>query len=203
MDEKSGGPARLEIRCEVVGSVWIFCALKDLGYSRLPYTWNNCHFDSPVVWMRLDHALASSNWLQKFPMARLHHLSGFSSDHKPIWLCTDDVNSHFYRPQRPFKFEAMWVRDERCEEVVHSAWDMGLHIDPISSVLVKVGHYQEQLITWNKKVFGNVRWKLAKVRKKLEKAEARSMAGGGNDRLASLNEELQNLMVLEEHKWSQ
>ena len=29
------------------------------------------------------------------------------------------------------------------------------------------------------------------------------MAGGGNERLASLNEELQNLMVLEEHMWSQ
>ena len=52
-------------------------------------------------------------------------------------------------------------------------------------------------------VFGNVRWKLAKVRQKLEKAEARSMARGGNERLASLNEELQNLMVLEEHMWSQ
>ena len=32
---------------------------------------------------------------------------------------------------------------------------------------------------------------------------ARSMAGGGNDRLASLNEELQNLMALKEHMWSQ
>ena len=29
------------------------------------------------------------------------------------------------------------------------------------------------------------------------------MAGGGNERLASLNEELQNLMVLEERMWSQ
>lgn len=87
--------------------------------------------------------------------------------------------------------------------MVHSAWDMGLHIDPMSSVLVKVGHYQEQLITWNKKAFGNVCWKLAKVRKQLEKAMARSMAGGGNGRLASLNEQLQNLMALEEHMWSQ
>ena len=67
--------------------------------------------------------------------------------------------------------------------MVHSALDMGSHIDPMSSVLVKVGHCQEQF-------FGNVCWKLAKVRKQLEKEEVHSMAGGGNDRLASLNEEL-------------
>ena len=97
----------------------------------------------------------------------------------------------------------MWVTDERFVEVVHSTWDMGSHIDPMSSVLMKVDHCQEQLTTWNKKVFGNVCWKLAKVRQQLEKAEARSMAGGGNERLASLNEELQNLMVLEESMWSQ
>ena len=147
MDEKWGGPVRLENHMRSCRKCLDFCALKDLGYTRLPYTWSNRHFDSPVVWVRLDRALASSDWLQKFPMAKLHHLSGFSSDHKPIWLCTDDVNSRFYRPQRPFRFEAMWVRDERCEDVVHSAWDMGSHIDPMSSVLVKVGHYQEQLIT--------------------------------------------------------
>ncbi|KAF3961962.1 hypothetical protein CMV_013469 [Castanea mollissima] len=97
----------------------------------------------------------------------------------------------------------MWVTDERCEEVVHSTWDMGSDMDPMSSVLVKVSHCQEQLSTWNKKVFGNVRCKLAKVRKQLEKEEARSMAGGRNDRLALLNEELQKLMALEERKWSQ
>ncbi|XP_023901151.1 uncharacterized protein LOC112012999 [Quercus suber] len=76
-------------------------------------------------------------------------------------------------------------------------------MDLMSSVLVKVGHCQEQLSMWNKKVFGNVRWKLTKVRKQLEKAEARSMAGGGNDRLAVLNEELQKLTTLEERVWSQ
>ena len=70
-----------------------FCALKDLGSSGLPYTWSNRRFDGPMVWVRLDHALASSEWLQKFPTTKLHHLSGFSFDHKPIWLCTDDVNS--------------------------------------------------------------------------------------------------------------
>ncbi|KAL4654499.1 hypothetical protein ACB092_01G383700 [Castanea dentata] len=188
LGEKSGGPIRLESQMRSFRECLDFCALKDLGFSGLPYTWSNRRFDGSIVWVRLDRALASSDWFQKYPTARLHHLPGFSSDHKPIWLCTDNVSSRFYRQLRPFRFEAMWVTDERCEQVVHSTWDMGSEIDPMSSVLVKVSHCQEQLTTWNKKVFGNVRWKLAKVRKDLEKAEACLMAGEGSGRLATEDE---------------
>lgn len=162
LGEKSGGPIRQESQIKSFRECLDFCALKDLGFSGLPYTRNNRRFDGPVAWVRLDQALASSDWMLKFPTARLHHLSGFSFDHKPIWLCSDDVHTRFYRTQRPFRFEAMWVKDERCEEVVHSAWDMGSDRDPMSSVLMKVGHCQDQLATWNKNVFRNVCWKLAK-----------------------------------------
>ena len=92
--EKSGGLVRPENQMRSFRECLDFCALKDLGSSGLPYTWSNRRFDGPMVWVRLDHALASSEWLQKFPTTKLHHLSGFSFDHKPIWLCTDDVNSY-------------------------------------------------------------------------------------------------------------
>ncbi|XP_075665270.1 uncharacterized protein LOC142634918 [Castanea sativa] len=174
LGEKSGGLIRPESQMQSFRECLDFCALKDLGFSGLPYTWSIRHFDGPIVWVRLDQALASSDWFQKYPTARLHHLPGFSSDHKPIGLCTDDVSSQFYRQLRPFRFEAMWVTDERCEQVVHSAWDMGSEFDPMT-----------------------------KVRKDLEKAEASSTAGEGSGRLTMLNEELQNLMSLEERMWSQ
>ena len=145
----------------------------------------------------------SSDWMLKFPTARLHHLLGFSSDHKPIWLVSGDVYSCFYRPQRPFRFEVMWLKDERCEGVVHSAWDMGFAGDPMGNVLLKVSNCQTQLISWNRKVFGNIRRKLDQKRKLLEKAEARSMAGGGKESLKVLNDEIRKLMDLEECMWSQ
>ena len=55
-------------------------------------------FDGNVIWVRLDRALATSDWVLKFPLVRLHHLSGFSLDHKPIWLCFDNIQSRFFRP---------------------------------------------------------------------------------------------------------
>ena len=95
-------------------------------------------FDGSLVWVQLDRALATADWILKFPSIRLHHLQGFSFDHKPLWLASNDVNACFYRSQKPFQFEAMWLKDDRCEDVVHSAWDMCLKGDAVGNVLRKV-----------------------------------------------------------------
>ena len=79
-----------------------FCGLKDLGYTSLPFTWCNKHFDGDLIWVRLDRALASVDWILKFPSSRLHHLQGLSSDHKPLWLASDDVNTRFIKLENLF-----------------------------------------------------------------------------------------------------
>ncbi|KAK7825603.1 hypothetical protein CFP56_032988 [Quercus suber] len=79
------------------------------------------------------------HWILKFPTARLHHLPGSSPDHKPLWLVSDDLQTWFNRAQKPFRFEAMWLKDERCKGVVHSVWDKSSSGDPVSKVLRKVG----------------------------------------------------------------
>ena len=75
-----------------------FCGLKDLGFSGLPYTWSNRRFDGQMIWVRLDRAVASADRMLKFPSVRVHHVPGYSSDHKPIWLVSDDAHTRFYRP---------------------------------------------------------------------------------------------------------
>lgn len=42
------------------------CALKDLGYSRIPFTWSNKRGDE-FIEERLDRALANEEWLDLFP----------------------------------------------------------------------------------------------------------------------------------------
>ena len=139
----------------------------------------------------------------KFPVARLHHLSGLSSDHKPIWLVSDDIRKRFFRPNRPFRFEAMWVKDERCEGAVHEAWDKFLATDPMGNVLLKVSHCQSHLSDWNKKVFGNVRRTLERKRRELEQAERVAAWGGGCGRVKELNAEIRRLTDMEDCMWNQ
>ena len=37
----------------------------------------------------------------------------------------DDENVRFYNKSRPFRFEAVWLRDESCEGIIRSAWNGG------------------------------------------------------------------------------
>ena len=73
---------------------------------------------------RLDRALGSSDWPVLFPRASLHHLSSSVSDHSPLslhlksWPCKRGK-------RRLFRFESMWLKDARCEEIVKEAWEEG------------------------------------------------------------------------------
>ena len=111
----------LRNRCKISMIALIFCGFKDLGFTGLPFTSCNRRYEGLLVWVRLDRAVNLVDWLIKFPSIRLHHLTSFSSDHKPIWLCSNNVHSRFHYPQKPSRFEAIWLKDEQCEGVVHSA----------------------------------------------------------------------------------
>ena len=73
----------------------------------------------------MDRALETPNWMDFFPVAKLHHLSSSALDHSPLSL-------HFaYRwmkkkTRRTFKFESMWLKDSKCEDVVKTTWESGL-----------------------------------------------------------------------------
>ena len=203
LEEKLGGALRSDRQMQMFRDCLDFCGFKDIGFTGLPFTWCNNRFDGPLVWVRLDRALASAEWMLKFPSVRLHHLAGFSSDHKPIWLCSDDVHRRFYRPQKPFRFEEMWLKDEGCEGVVNAAWDVSVEADPMLKVLHKVNNCQSQLKSWNKNVFGNIRGTLVQKRKLLAKAEIGAVAGQNCGRVKDLKEEINKLLDLEECMWSQ
>jgi len=93
-----------------------FCGFQDLGFVGSPFTWCNNQFDGTVTWIRLDKGVTNP-WIQMFPSTKVHHISGLLSDHSPLWICTDDENARFYRKKKPFRFEAVWIRDEGCEAV--------------------------------------------------------------------------------------
>ena len=66
MGEKSGGLVRPENQMRSFRECLDFCALKDLGYSGLPYTWSNRRFDGPMVWVRLTMHWLPLNGFRNF-----------------------------------------------------------------------------------------------------------------------------------------
>ena len=70
---------------------------------------------------RLDRGLASISWRLVFLNAFVQHLGALNSDHLPILL---DINPNDCFSPCPFRFEAAWIWDERCQEVIEQAWNI-------------------------------------------------------------------------------
>jgi endonuclease/exonuclease/phosphatase family metal-dependent hydrolase len=63
------------------------CNLVDLGFKGLPYTYDNKRRGRANVRVRLDRAVATSEWRDLFSAARVEHLVSPVSDHCPILVC--------------------------------------------------------------------------------------------------------------------
>ena len=100
-----------------------YCSLKDLGFTGFPYTWCNRRPGDQNTWIRLDRSVVTVDWILRFPKFRIQHLDAFHSNHKPLLLCSDFEFKRFYRKGRPFRFEAMWLKDSIYEEVIKQSWE--------------------------------------------------------------------------------
>lgn len=81
--------------------------LVDLGFNSNPFTWNNGRLGAANIRERLDRGIANQAW-RVFPNASIIDAPASASDHLPLILNT---NGHSNIHRRPFRFEAMWVRD--------------------------------------------------------------------------------------------
>lgn len=68
-------------------------------------------------------------------------------------------------------FEAMWVRDERCREVIDSTWESYQDVTK-DSIVDKIVRCQTQLEWWNQREFGNVNTRLKHLKERLQFLEA-------------------------------
>nr|POE66421.1 hypothetical protein CFP56_29268 [Quercus suber] len=111
------------------------------------------------------------------------HVQGTLLNHYPLWVCSNDENVRFYNKSRPFRFEAVWLRDESCEGIIKSAWNEGNSGDSVDKLMGKVEARQLRLKTWSRLSFGNIRRLLTQKKKKLAKVKHLSMAGMNHEQV--------------------
>jgi len=138
------------------------CDLYDLGFSGLPWTFNNNQGGNRNVRVRLDRGVANTEWSTLFPGTNVRHLTSSRSDHKVLLLEP--------RPgDRPpschvFRYEIMWEREEELGTIVENAWkkrNPGSDLGNLASALQIV---TQDLKTWSKEKFGHVTTQLAQLR---------------------------------------
>lgn len=111
---------RNERRMEAFRDVLATCDMHDLGFSGLPWTFDNRQTGRRNVRVRLDRAVANSSWSSLFEDATLDHLVSPCSDHCRILLRIAPTTQHRV-VARILRYEIMWEREESLVEVVKEA----------------------------------------------------------------------------------
>ncbi|WCJ39882.1 hypothetical protein M5689_020833 [Euphorbia peplus] len=93
------------------------CDLFDIGFKGSAYTWSNGRKGHEAVSERLDRFVCSVDWDIIFQNSVVFHLDKGTSDHTPLLLDTDGVRKDRFKP---FRLEAMWVKEMSCKDIVDS-----------------------------------------------------------------------------------
>ncbi|XP_075654852.1 uncharacterized protein LOC142625021 [Castanea sativa] len=150
MNEKAGGVLRSQCQMDSFRQVVNLCGYKDLGYCGPDFTWCNMKEGCDRILLRLDRALATSNWLGHFKEVKVYHLVDTTSDH--CILLTTNSSSPDCKRKRRFHFEAMWVKRKDCREIIQEAWNSGTFAATPEGVASNLQRCEVALTNWNQNV---------------------------------------------------
>ncbi|KAF5477594.1 hypothetical protein F2P56_004216, partial [Juglans regia] len=154
---------------EVFREVLMDCSLRDVGFHGPKYTWSNGRDGVEAISERLDLFLSNNRFFGLFPQVVVKHGVSAYSDHLPIWF---ESKGSFVegRKKKQFRFEAMWVGEETCADIIENVWvaGNGNGSNDMERVMRRIKACGNQLASWNKRSFGHVKKKKNDARKNLE-----------------------------------
>ncbi|KAL2899916.1 Sulfotransferase family cytosolic 1B member 1 [Bienertia sinuspersici] len=128
-------------KTEKKGDVMDELGLKDLGVSGYDYTWTNQREGEDLIEEKLDRAIATGGWMNRFPEAKVVNLIWDGSDHIPIMLLYDQSTrgKEAHDGQKLFRFEAKWLQEEEFDLILKEIWEEAMicwHEDLIRQILL-------------------------------------------------------------------
>ena len=161
-------------------------------------TWTNCQPDGNFIKVRLDRAVANTQWCSIFKDASVQVLASHSSDHKPLFLMLDVNLPGNGINKRGFKFEMNWTLEEGYQQVIEEAWNAAPNDDAVS----KLTKCQTSLQKWSKGKLGD---NVAQIKQKTHKLEAlqRNKGPENSEDIKKLNAEIELLLEKEDLRWKQ
>ena len=200
--ERMGSGYRLEWQIRDFRETMVHCELHDLGYVGNPYTWRNKWDGSAFVTTRLDRMMASATWIEEFDGAMVTHMAVQNSDHCPLLLKILD-GPQTQRKKKIFWFEAMWIKDEQCKEVIEQAWGDGVADGSLMfKVVEKLKSCRVSLIGWSRERFGSLASTIKAKREQLQQLFNETPSGHSNV-IIELQDELNGSLEKEEIFWRQ
>jgi hypothetical protein len=158
------------------------CALQDLGWSGVPYTWDNRQAGDNNVKARLDRALANYDFMQRFEHIRVRHVSAIESDHCFVMVeIKDRLVLQHGRGVRPFRYENVWQTHPDYDAFVFEKWQQNRNGFGLPGIVDTLSKLQSELGSWGSREFGSLAKTVRKLQQKLERLRSQSIGRGPSE----------------------
>jgi hypothetical protein len=167
---EGGGAPRPQECMERFKEALEICELDDLGFVGDAFTWrNNSHDANMYIRERLDRAVATQKWRDRFPMFKVINGDPRHSDHRPIIVDTHGSEKARRGPAWGMmpKFEAKWIEEEDYMSIVQNTWETEVNVNH-KDVAGAVKGVLSGLVDWSKNVLGDLEKWISKLKKELE-----------------------------------
>ncbi|XP_074347239.1 uncharacterized protein LOC141686079 [Apium graveolens] len=125
------------------------CSLIDMELQGYQYTWERGAGTADWIEVRLDRALATSEFMYMFKDVILSNLEVSTSDHCPLLL--EFYKVHQISHPKRFRFENAWLREPMCKQLVEDVWFRNQG----RSFYEKLTECADVLSEWGKEITGS------------------------------------------------
>lgn len=203
--EKEGGVPRSQVCMDRFKHALEVCELGDLGFVGDTFTWrNNSHTAENYIQERLDRAVASQAWRNRFTAYRVTNGDPHHSDHRPVIIDTAGVTAIRHGPGSTVspRFEAGWLEEEGCIDIVKNCWEKETRVEG-KKVAGAVQGVMKVMVDWSRNILGDLEKRIHRVKRDLEAKRRKNVGQEQVNREHILQFKLSRLEEQLETYWKQ
>ena len=197
-EKQGGGPFNFD-EASILRQAMDHCKLEDIGFVGHPFTWTNNRGGEENLQERLDRYVANKEWRELFGGAYVSHLEKRKSDHLPLLVCIKNRIGvvEKKRRKRLYRFEEMWLRDEKCMEVIQETWRKG------EDACSNVGWTAAKLSSWSKQNFGDFAQVMRDLKGQMQALMQEPQTKDVIERMKAIDDRMDEIEAREELFWRQ
>ncbi|XP_031092171.1 uncharacterized protein LOC115996872 [Ipomoea triloba] len=108
------------------------CSIHEFPFEGHQFTWERSRGTPNMVEEKLDRIFTTESWVTMFDGARATSMLCPYSDHLPLLLTSVSL-AHTIKRKR-FCFDNMWLREDKCREIVMQSWERTVGLDVFTRV---------------------------------------------------------------------
>lgn len=115
---------------EVIG----YCHFQQLLMDGSFFTWSNMQEGDTNIQERLDQFFATIDWLTLFPSPQVLSFPTSYSNHICLILNIIGLVEVSRQSKKPFRFEAIWIGADGCDDVISEFWSDRVEFDTVKTL---------------------------------------------------------------------